>query len=220
MRSSIFGHEIFENMKSYGWPIVIFILVASCTQEKPNQEISDRPPAASIIQSTLDSVATDPIPVGANQETFEDQPGLVRAIVNNGSVILQQGNYLNGKREGIWSEFHPNGLLKSATSYVNGIREGLYVELNQGGQMTKRFFYHNNIRHGEFKEFNYSTVKEERMYNMGKLEGLVKVYYDGGKIMEEGAYQNGLREGISKWYDQNGNVTITYEYKNGELVKK
>ncbi len=212
--------KVLRDMKSYGWAILILILLASCTQEKPNQETNDPPPVESLTQFAVDSVATDPIPVGANQETFEDKPGLVRAIVNNGPAISQQGNYLNGKREGIWSEFHPNGLLKSATSYVNGIREGLYLELNQTGQMTKRFFYHNNIRHGEYKEFNYSTVKEERMYKMGKLEGLVKVYYDGGKIMEEGAYQNGLREGISKWYDQNGNVTITYEYKNGELVKK
>ncbi len=205
-------------MKFYS--CAILVLLTSCTQEKSSTEIVNPPSTESVTQSAVDSIATDPIPVGANQETFDDTPGLVRAIVNNGTAISLQGNYLNGKREGIWSEFHPNGLLKSATSYVNGIREGLYVELNQSGQMTKRFFYHNNIRHGEYKEFNYSTVKEERVYNMGKLEGLVKVYYDGGKIMEEGAYQNGLREGVSRWYDQNGNVTITYEYKKGELVKK
>jgi hypothetical protein len=208
------------NMKCYSCAILILLASISCTQEKSNTEAGNPISTESIIHSGVDSVATDPIPYGANQETFVDKPGLVRAIVNDGLAISFQGNYLNGKREGIWSEFHPNGLLKSATSYVNGIREGLYVELNQSGQMTKRFFYHNNIRHGEYKEFNYSTVKEERMYNMGKLEGLVKVYYDGGKIMEEGAYQNGLREGISKWYDQNGNVTITYEYRKGELVKK
>ena len=207
-------------MKIYTFAIVMVILLGSCSPEKPNQEAKDQQPVASTVQLAMDSLTTDPIPVGASQETFEDKPGLVRAIVNEGQTLLQQGNYLNGKREGIWSEFYPNGLLKNATSYVNGAKEGLYVELNQNGQMTKRFFNHNNIRHGEYKEFNYSSVKEERIYKMGKLEGLVKIYYDGGKIMEEGAYQNGSREGISKWYDQNGNVTITYEYKNGELIKK
>jgi phosphoribosylformylglycinamidine (FGAM) synthase-like amidotransferase family enzyme len=206
-------------MKSYGWAIVILILLASCAQEKPNQKTSDQPLVESITQSAVDSVSTDPIPVGANQETFEDKPGLVRVSVN-GPAASQQGNYLNGKREGVWSEFNPNGSLKSVTSYINGVKEGLYIELNPSGQLIKQFFNHNGIRHGEYKEFNYSSVKEERTYEMGKLEGLVKIYYDGGKIMEEGAYQNGQREGISKWYDQNGNVTITYEYKNGELVKK
>lgn len=207
-------------MKSYGWAIVILILLASCTQEKPNQKTNDQPLVESITQSAVDSITTDPIPVGANQETFEDKPGLVRAIVNNGPAISCKAITLTENVKGIWSEFQPNGLLKSATSYVNGAKEGLSVELNQSGQMTKCFFHHNNMRHGEYKEFNYSSVKEERTYKMGKLEGLVKIYYDGGKIMEEGAYQNGLREGISKWYDQNGNETITYKYKNGELVKK
>ena len=207
-------------MKVYALAILMVPFLGSCSPEKPNQETKDEVSIESQAQPTMDSVTTDPIPVGANQETFEDKPGLVRAIVNEGPTLLQQGNYLNGKREGIWSEFYPNGLLKNATSYVNGAKEGLYVELNQNGQMTKRFFNHNNMRHGEYKEFNYSSLKEERIYKMGKLEGLVKIYYDGGKIMEEGAYQNGLRDGISKWYDQNGNVTITYEYKNGELLKK
>ena len=74
-------------MKSYGWAIVILILLASCTQEKPNQKTNDQPLVESITQSAVDSITTDPIPVGANQETFEDKPGLVRAIVNNGPAI-------------------------------------------------------------------------------------------------------------------------------------
>lgn len=200
--------------------ITILALIISCTQEKSNAVINEQAVVQEAAKPAIETPATDPIPPGANQETFEDKPGLVRATVNQGLTIIEQGNYLDGKREGIWSEFHPNGLLKSATSYVNGVKEGLYVELNQNGQMTKRFFYHNNVRHGQYKEFNYSTLKEERTYKLGKLEGAVKIYYDTGKIMEEGTYVNGLRDGVSKWYDQNGNVTITYEYKNGELVKK
>lgn len=206
-------------MRVCKYGVVMSIILASCAPDKSDVPIQEKASVQEVV-APADEIATDPIPAGANQETFEDKPGLIRATVNQGLTVAEQGNYLNGKREGIWSEFHPNGLLKSATSYVNGVKEGLYVELNQNGQMTKRFFYHNNVRHGEYKEFNYTSVKEERMYKLGKLEGVVKIYYDGGKIMEEGAYSNGLREGVSKWYDQNGNVTITYEYKNGELVKK
>jgi len=208
------------DMKLSAYGIALSILLVSCAREKPDEPVQEKSPVREAVQSTNEVDTTELIPAGANQETFEDKPGLVRVTVNQGLTISQQGNYLNGKREGIWSEFHPNGLLKTATSYVNGTKEGLFIELNQSGQLTKRYFYHNNIRHGEYREFIYSTLKEERTYNMGKLEGLVKIYYDGGKIMEEGAYVNGLRDGVSKWYDQNGNVTITYEYKNGELVKK
>jgi len=207
-------------MRHCKYGIVLSIILVSCTPQKTDEPIQEKASVQEAIKPADEGVTTEPIPAGAIQETFEDKPGLVRVTVNQGLTISQQGNYLNGKREGIWSEFHPNGLLKTATSYVNGTKEGLFAELNQTGQLTKRYFYHNNIRHGEYREFIYSTVKEERTYNMGKLEGLVKIYYDGGKIMEEGVYVNGLRDGVSKWYDQNGNVTIAYEYKNGELVKK
>lgn len=196
-------------------------LITACAKEKAGQEEKEQQIVKAISQPATDATDEDPIPAGAFQETFEDKPGLVRLSVKDiAGVVSIQGNYLNGKREGIWAEFNPNGILKNATSYVNGKKEGLFIELNPSGQMIKRFFYHNGIRHGEYKEFNYSSLKEERTYVNGKLEGIVKIYYDGAKIMEEGAYQNGLREGISKWYDQNGNVTITYEYKKGELVKK
>jgi MORN repeat variant len=204
-------------MRFYQYAILI-LLTVSCSPEKKKDEWTIQPPASAMAQ--LDSTSSDPIPANANQELFEDTPGLVRAIVNEGLSLSQQGNYLNGKREGIWCEFHHNGLVKSATSYVNGVKEGLHLEINASGQLTKRIFFHNNLRHGEYKEFLYSKVKEERTYKNDKLEGLVKIFYDAGTLMEDGMYKNGLRDGISKWYDQQGNVTITYEYRNGELVKK
>lgn len=206
-------------MKPYQCAILV-ILLASCSPEKPNQEAKVLSTEQLLVKPVTDSTAIDPIPGNAIQETFEDKPGLVRVIVNDGTAIAQQGNYFNGKREGIWVEFYPNGLVKNATSYLNGAMEGLRVEMDANGQLTKRLFFHNNLRHGEYKEFNYATVIQQRTYKNGKLEGLVKVFYSNGKLMEDGMYQNGLREGISQWYDQNGNLTITYEYKKGELVKK
>jgi len=205
-------------MKFYPYAILA-ILMFSCTPEKKQEDLSIQPPL-SATGAASDSTAADPIPPNAIQEMFEDKPGLVRATVMEGLAISQQGNYLNGMREGIWCEFHPNGLVQTATSYVNGVKEGLHIEMNANGQLAKRIFFHNDLRHGEYKEFNYATVKEQRTYKNGKIDGLVKIFYDNGKLMEDGMYQNGLREGVSKWYDQEGNVTITYEYKNGELVKK
>lgn len=198
--------------------VIFLLLVAiavSCSPENKPEAVSieNEPPEKTI------SAEGEGIPAGAQQETFADTPDVVQVTFNEGG-ITQKGVYVNGKREGVWSEFQPNGLLKSVTSYVRGVKEGLYAEVNQSGQVTKRFFYHNNLRHGEYKEFNYTTLKEERTYQYGKLEGTVKIYYDNGKIMEEGQYRNGTRDGISKWYDQEGKPTITYEYKNGELVKK
>lgn len=161
------------------------------------------------------------IPAGAIKEEFADTPGLVRVtLVDQGGLKSADGYYLNNKRQGAWTEYQTNGLVKSVTTYFEGKKEGLCMEM-ENGQMTKRFYYHNGMRHGDYKEFKSTSLKEERNYVSGKIEGTVRIYYDyNSKLMEEGNYKNGVRDGASKWYDQDGKLSIEYEYKNGELLKK
>lgn len=186
---------------------LLVILLAACDSPGPSDNMSP------------ETVAS--LPAGAITEQFQDGSGLTKVTVNDGAGNLSQSGVLkDGKREGNWIEYHPNGLIKTASSYVDGQLEGVKMELSNNGQLEKRMSYHLGQLDGEYKEFRYSTLKEERYYAGGKLEGTTKIYYDNGKIMEEGAYKNGTRDGVSKWYDQEGNVTIEYEYKNGELVKK
>lgn len=161
------------------------------------------------------------LPAGARTEAAPDVAGMVRVnLQDDAGKLSAAGVYVNNKREGSWTEYHSNGLVKSITPYVNGLKEGIFVELSETGQLLRRVSYHRDQRDGEYREYNFSTLKEERFYANGKLEGAVKIYYPDGKIMEEGNYVNGLRDGASKWYDQQGNLTIEYEYKAGELVKK
>jgi hypothetical protein len=190
--------------------VFLLIMAAACTN-KPSVEV---PQVTS--QGELEG-----IPPGAIKEEFADAPGMVRVLLSdNGGSKSADGTYMNGKKEGSWTEYYTNGVVKNITTYMAGEKEGIYAEMNNNGQLIKRFYYHKGQRHGDYKEFNYSNLKEERIYKFGKIEGTVKIYYDNAKVMEEGVYKNGLRDGISKWYDQDGKLTIEYEYKNGELVKK
>jgi antitoxin component YwqK of YwqJK toxin-antitoxin module len=180
---------------------------------------NDTPSVSSNDNSTNNEL--NDVPAGAIREVFPDQPEMEKVILKDasGSTILS-GTLLNGKKNGVWTEFQNNGAIKTMTGYVNGLKEGMFIEVNNNGQVVKKCEYHNNLRHGQYMEFEYMSTKEERFYQNDKLEGTVKIYYSGGKIMEEGSYKNGTRHGISKWYDQEGNVTIEYEYQEGQLVKK
>jgi len=204
-------------MKYLPFLFCLFVLI-SCSEKPAATETTSEevvtPTDAAVIENKDGQYAD--VPANAAKEEFTDTPGVVKVSVGTDA----QGTYKDGKRDGSWIEYHPNGLVKTITSYVDGKKEGLYAELTNNGQLQKRMYYHNNLRHGEYKEYNYSTVKEDRTYQFDKLEGTVKIFYDNGKVMEEGNYKNGTRDGISKWYDKEGNPTITYEYKNGELVKK
>ena len=203
-------------MKHYTLLFCVLVLI-SCSEKPASSENNSEvvaPTDAAMIENKEGEFAD--VPAGATKEEFTDTPGIVKISVGADA----QGTYKDGKRNGTWIEYHPNGLVRAITSYVDGKKEGLFAELTENGQLKKRMYYHNDQKHGEYKEFNYSTIMEYRTYKFGKLEGTVKIFYDNGKIMEEGSYKNGTRDGISKWYDKEGNPTITYEYKNGELVKK
>jgi antitoxin component YwqK of YwqJK toxin-antitoxin module len=189
--------------------LLLILMACSTPATKPNDVL---------LQDTLKA---DGIPTSASREEFTDARGMIRASLseNDGSKSAD-GTFVNERKEGAWTEYYPNGLVKNITSYVNGEKEGIYMELSNTGQLTKRYYHHKGLRHGEYKEFYYSQLKEERTYRFGKIEGVVKIYYDNAKLMEESNYQNGIRDGISKWYDQDGNLSIQYEYRNGELIKK
>ena len=76
-------------------------LMASCSKEKSDEAIKEQPALEEANKpAAQETSAFDPIPLGADQETFEDKPGLVRATVKQGLIITETGNYLNGKREG------------------------------------------------------------------------------------------------------------------------
>ena len=160
------------------------------------------------------------MPAGAVQTPYPDNEDLVQVEVSNASGdVLQQGDYLNGVREGVWTEFHPNGFVKSMTGYVNGAQQGQSIVIDDRGQAESTSFYHNGQMDGEYLKFNRTRIKEKRMYKNGKLNGLTEIFYADGKIMESSYYVDGLRDGVAKWYDQQGVVTIEYNYVKGEWIK-
>lgn len=159
-------------------------------------------------------------PLGVKEE-FADTPGWIRTeIVDAAGRLVTVGYYLNGKKEGAWTDYTEDERVHRLTTYKDGKKEGIYLEFNTANQVTVRCFFHNDQRHGKYIEYSPFAIKEERYYKEGKIEGIARSYFNDGKLMEEGYYQDGVREGISKWYDRDGNKTLEYVYHKGELVKK
>jgi antitoxin component YwqK of YwqJK toxin-antitoxin module len=187
---------------------LVFLLVAifGCT----DQQVSD----TSVSGNFAD------LPEAAVKEPYPDNDRLVRVSVYgaNGNV-LQQGDYFDGVRTGVWTEYHPNGLVKLVTGYVNGVMQGQQLELDNRGQLLARSTFYHGLLHGEYVKYNRTRIKEKKTYVNGKLNGLTEIFYANGVLMEQSNYIDGLRDGIAKWYDQQGNVTIEYVYEKGEWLK-
>jgi len=161
------------------------------------------------------------LPPSAKIEPFDDGSGLVKVtIYGSDQGILEQGYYLNGYREGVYTKFHATGYVNITTGYVRGKKEGQSVVADDRGQIQELFTYHKDLLHGTYIKYNRSQLKEKKNYLKGKVEGTVELYYPNGKIMERSNYANGTRDGISQWFDQAGNLSIEYTYNNGELVQE
>lgn len=162
-----------------------------------------------------------PVPAYAEKIAYDDGSGLVHVtIYAPDGTIMEQGDYLNNFREGVYTEYHKNGFLKTSCGYIKGRKEGQMITMNDRGQIEERATYHQDVLHGAFVIYKASRVKEKRYYYEGELEGEQQKFYPNGVLMEASNYKKGKRDGTSHWYDQEGKETITYTYKDGELVDK
>jgi antitoxin component YwqK of YwqJK toxin-antitoxin module len=169
--------------------------------------------------TTPDGELTPFLPPAAVMEPYNDGSGLVKAtLYGANSIVLEQGDYLNGLREGVYTVFFPNGYINSTTGYVQGKKQGQNILMDDKGQLLEASTYHQDVLNGPYVKYNRSRIKETRNYVDGKLHGEVVKFYANGTIMERSNYSAGQLNGVSRWYDQQGNNTIAYEYNMGELL--
>lgn len=169
--------------------------------------------------TSVDGEMVPVLAVNMKMEPYDDGSGLVRVTgYATDGTILEQGVYLNGVREGVYTEYHANGFIKSIVGYVQGKKQGQHVLIDDKGQVQERSTYHNDLLNGPHIKYNRSRLKEKSQYSSGQVHGLLEKFYPNGKIMERSNYSSGQLDGIARWYDQNGINTIAYNYKMGELI--
>ena len=105
-----------------------------------------------------------------------EKNGKWKEYLKNTNIIIFEGEYLNGKRNGKGKEYYDDSELKFKGEYLNGKRNGI----------GKEYLRKTNI------------IIFEGEYLNGKRNGKGKEYYDDGEIKFKGEYLNGKRNGIGK----------------------
>ena len=98
----------------------------------------------------------------------------------------------NGKKEGIWVEWHNYGRRLQET-YKNGVLDGFVSIFYKNGQ----------------KEWRHT-------YNNGVLEGNYTRWHSNGKRAIDGFFENGIPVGIWAWRDKGGNIIKKETFKREE----
>jgi len=97
---------------------------------------------------------------------------------SDGKSIMSEENYKDGKLNGVYKTFYPNGELTEITSYKNGLIDGNYKKYSIKGLL--------------YNDFNYSR---------GKLNGMA-IYYSRktGDLIKKGPFKDDMRVGTWENY--------------------
>lgn len=119
---------------------------------------------------------------------------------------VEEGNYADSKKTGVWKTFHPNGNLKNEITYTNNRASGYAKMYHENGKLMEEGVWQNNRWVGEFKSY-HENGKEFMDFNYsstGKRQGEQKYYYDNGQLMMKGEMKEGKEIGTWVGYYENG----------------
>ena len=96
-------------------------------------------------------------------------------------IKSKEGIYLDGKENGTWTYWHPDGTLKEVANYRYGKFNG------------KVETYHPNG-----KQFNLGFFKENRQ------DSIFKTWYKNGQLGVQGYFDEGIRDSLWTYFYDNG----------------
>jgi len=85
-------------------------------------------------------------------------------------TILEQGNYINGKRQGHFKKFYSSGQMQELTLYQNALEVSETTEWYENGMLKSKGFYNVSCKEGEHIVWDDSgNMVEITFYVAGEL---------------------------------------------------
>lgn len=131
--------------------------------------------------------------------------------------VVEEGTYIDNKRNGVWKKYYPTGALRSEITYKNNHPRGTYTTYYQGGTTEENGNWQGNRNVGGYKRYHENgAVAQEFSFNeFGKREGIQKYYHTNGKLQMTAEIDNGTAHGMVKIYYSNGELRSEKMIVNG-----
>ena len=134
---------------------------------------------------------------------------------------VEEGVYLNSRKNGIWKKFWPNGNLKSEIFYKRGRSTGAYTTYFKNGNVEEKGTMKGGFLVGDYQLFweNGKTRQIKTFNSLGATEGVVELFYENGQKELVFNTVNGVEQGESTWFYENGDVKRKMAFNNGVSEK-
>lgn len=125
------------------------------------------------------------------------EPEKIEVIQNYGTgEISRKFVTINGKKEGLMTDYYPDGSLKGERWFENDIQVG------------KTTIYHKN-----------GKVKEVQYFDDGKVHGGDTIFYEDGKPEILVTFDHGIKDGYVRKWSRDGTLIYEAKYSNDTLVE-
>ena len=129
------------------------------------------------------------------------------------NVVIFEGEYANGKKNGKGKDYSENGSLNYEGEYLNGKRHGKGKEY---AYSKDTLIFEGEFKNGKRWNGNVYDRTGHLVYKLKEGKGYVKEFYSD-HLLYEGEYVNGEKNGKGKEYHRYfGNVEFDGEYLNGK----
>ena len=126
-----------------------------------------------------------------------------------------------GKKNGEFVEIS-NNKAKAKGKYINDIKDGLWTEWFPNGSKMTEAHYTGNIVNGSYDEwYDTGQKKEEKTYLNGKLNGKHSRWFNNGQVVSILNYVNGeVVDGQYFFFTAEGNFAKELNYNNGKKISE
>lgn len=177
-----------------------------------------------------------PLDPAKTQYCPDKAAGLVRYTAwNDPGTKIEEGQYKNAIKEGLWVTWHPNGKKAEEQTFSEGKRNGTRSLWFDNGQMNFQVRYVNNKAHGKWVGWHRNGKQAvEVEYVDGKEVGPLTAWHETGQLRHQGYYsrsgkkegawiswhRNGIKAEETRFVDGKENGATTLWYDNGQVQER
>ena len=118
------------------------------------------------------------------------------SLFENDNLVAEGITEMDGKRNGPWKEYWPNGTLRAEGFYLDDRRDGEWWFYRESGEKEQHGRYLDGEVHGLWTWwYPGGDVHRKERYQRGELNGEFLELDTAGQTLVEGQYEDGLRQG-------------------------
>lgn len=132
---------------------------------------------------------------------------------------VEEGDYLNNKKVGVWTKYYPNGNVNHEITFTNNTPNGYAKFYYKDGTLQEEGMWQGSKWVGEYKYYHENgQVFYHWNYNSsGKRDGRQEYYHANGNLMFEGDWKSGNETGVIKEYYEDGSLKAERSFNNGKI---